>query len=165
MRCEKRGKSQSSYIKFYASGMSARRRSPCERTPSSSGGDGGGGGRRFCAPAPQADCFLSRRFNGAAPHRTRRKKIRKTTDVFCALPRYFTGDSRIASPPRRRSSRRFAAALFNSGVRLPRSHAGPPPSVDLRRSPSRRDNFFDRSSSRNSAARIFRPSSSYIPAR
>lgn len=75
----------------------------------------------------QADCFLSRRFNGGS-HRTRRKKIRKTTDVFCALSRYFIGDSRIASPtPTFVAS--FAAALFNSDIRFPRSLSPLP--VDL----------------------------------
>lgn len=54
----------------------------------------------------------------------------------------------------------FATALFNSGVRLPRSRRS-----RTDRSLSHCDNFFGRSSSRNSAARIFRSFSSYIPAR
>lgn len=50
------GKSQSSYIKFYASGMSVRA-SPRDRLPSSSAA-------AAILRHVQADCFLSRRFNG-----------------------------------------------------------------------------------------------------
>lgn len=88
--------SRSSYVESYISGIDSRlagARSHVKRGTAIL--------RRV-----QADCFLSRRFNGSL-HRTRRKKIRKTTDMFCTLPQYFIGDSRIA-PTSRRSPQHFS---------------------------------------------------------
>lgn len=81
-------------IKFHISGINSRL--------------AGAHGARFCATSRPIVFYLAR-FNGSL-HRTRRKKIRKTTDMFCTLPQYFIGDSRIAPPSRR-------SPLFNSGIR------------------------------------------------
>lgn len=147
IRCES-GSSQSSYIKFYASGVSVR--------PVARASDRHHRARRprFCAASSPIVFYLAASMAALIV----RKKIRKTTDVFCALPRYFIGDSRIASLPHlvRRVVRRSTFQYWRPPSSLPGRS---------RRSPSRRDNFFGRSSSRNSAARIFRPFSSYIPAR
>lgn len=83
--------------------------------------------------------------------------------MFCTLPQYFIGDSRIA-PPSRRSPQHFSIVAFPLSsvflsLFLSLYHAFTAFLALSFAGTSQRDNFFGRSS-RNSVAQIFHPFSS-----